>query len=276
MKLNEDMLFGHPVLSPVSDDYQGALFNAEFVVNVEDNDHLSIEATIGLNSPDLDQLLEEGGAGCGFFLVCRQTYQNRLIEMGPGKATHQLNAHHFFGTLQLRPVVWSKEARSGWRSRYLHPEYGGRTDFPAATILAVGEEQRFSLDRERLKPFESIFTLAAVDNLRPGEISVDPDGEKITIGVQPDTKDSIDLIRNDPRGRIVLLNSIYLPAVMQVLTDLTSGTGNYDEKAWHRIFSAKCAQCGFDPTNAVPLEHAQRLLGYPFARIDEQKEKLFP
>lgn len=276
MKINDDMLFGHAVLSPVSDDYHDALFNAEFVVNVEDDDQLDIEASIALNCQDLDQLLEVGGAGCGFFLVCRQTYQNRLIEMSPGKATHRLNAHHFFGTLQLRPVVWSKEARSGWRSRFLHPEYGGQTDFPAAALLALGEEQRFSVDRERLKPFESIFALAAVDSLKPGEISVDPDGEKITIGVHPDTKNSIDQIRNDPRGRVVLLNSVYLPAVMQLLSDMSGGTGNYEERAWHRIFMAKCAQCGFDPAAAVPLEHAQRLLGFPFAKIDEQKEKLFP
>lgn len=276
MKLSDDMLFGHPVLSPVSDDYQDSLFDAEFVVNIEPEDRLIIDASITLNCPDLDQLLEDGAAGCGFFIVCRRTYQNRLIEMGPGKASQNLNGAHFFGTLQLRPVVWSKEARKNWHSRFLHPEYGGAADFPPASVLALGLEQRFSVDRERLKPFESIFSLAAVENLSAGEISVDLEDQKITIGVHPDTKASIDEIRNDPRGRIVLLNSIYLPAVMQVLSDLSMSGKSYEDRSWYRIFSAKCDQCGFDAQNATPLEHAQRLLAYPFVKIDEQKEKIFP
>ena len=274
MKLRDDMLFGHPVLSPASDDYQGALFDAEFVVATED-ETLTIEANISLNCPDLDQLIEEGAAGCGFYLTGRQTYQNRLIEMSPGKATHVLNARHCFGTLQVRPVVWSKEARARWPSSYLHPEYDGAADFPAAALLAVGEERRFSVDRERLKPFESIFALAPVDTLRPGEIAIDLDAEKITIGVHPSTKAGIDDIRNDPQGKIVLVASVYLPAVMQVLVDM-AGDRSFEDRQWYRIFAARCAQCGFDPTDAVPLQHAQLLLGYPFLKIDEQKEKLFP
>lgn len=276
MKLSDDMLFGHPVLSPISDDYREGAFDAEFTVSLEEHDILTIGASITLNCPELDQLVEEGAAGCGFYLICRQTYQNRLIEMGPGKSTQSFNASHFFGTLQLRPVIWSREARTGWHSDFLHPEYGGSVDLPAAALLAVGAEQRFSIDRERLKPFESIFSLAATDTLRPGEVSVGPDNDKIVIGVHPDTKMSIDLIRNDSRGRTVLLNAIYLPAVMQVLSDMAGKEANYEERAWYRVFMAKCAQCGFDPANTVPLEHAQRLLDYPFKRIDAEKESLFP
>jgi hypothetical protein len=207
MKLSDEMLFGHPVLSSTSNDYRDALFAAEFDVNIEDPDWLVMGATIRLNCTDLDDLLEDGGAGCGFYVICLDTYQNRLIEMTPGSASHKLNAHHFFGTIQVRPVVWSKESRTGWSSKYLHPEYGGQADFPAAAVLAVGDEARFSVDRERLRPFESIFTLAAHEGLQRGELAVDPEGDKITIFVHQDTKDSVDSIRNDQRGR-----TVYSPA----------------------------------------------------------------
>ena len=121
MKLNDEMLFGHPILSSTSNDYRDALFAAEFDINIEDPAWLLIGATISLNCTDLDDLLEEGGGGCGFYVICRHTYQNRLIEMTPGSASHKLNAHHFFGTIQLRPVVWSKEARTDWSSKFLIP-----------------------------------------------------------------------------------------------------------------------------------------------------------
>jgi hypothetical protein len=275
MKLNDEMLFGHPVLSSTSNDYRDALFAAEFEVNIEDPDSLVIGATINLNCEDLDDLLEEGGAGCGFYLICRNTYQNRLIEMTPGSASHKLNAHHFFGTIQLRPVVWSKESRTGWSSKYLHSEYGGQADFPAAVVLAVGDEARFSVDRERLRPFESIFTLAANDGLQRGELAVDPEGDKITIFVHSDTKDSVDSIRNDQRGRTVLLNAVYLPALMQVLSEMSQRGKTFETKAWYRIFTGKCAATGIDPAVGDTLQNAQRLLKYPFARIEEQKERLF-
>lgn len=275
MKLGDHMLFGHPILSSSSNDYRDGLFAAEFEISVEDPDWLVIAATIDLQCDDLDELLEEGGAGCGFYVICRQTYQNRLIEMTPGSASHKLNAHHFFGTIQLRPVVWSKESRTGWTSKYLHPEYGGRADLPAAAILAVGDEYRFSVDRERLRPFESIFALAANEELQRGEMAVDPERDKITIFVHPDTKDSVDAIRNDQRGRTVLLNALYLPALMQVLSEVSQRGNTFEGKAWYRIFSAKCAASGVDPASGESLQNAQRLLKYPFARVEDQKERLF-
>jgi hypothetical protein len=275
MKLSDQMLFGHPILSSGSNDYHDSLFAAEFDINIEDPDWLIITATINLQCSDLDTLLEEGGAGCGFYVICRETYQNRLIEMTPGRASHKLNAHHFFGTIQLRPVVWSTESRTGWTSKYLHPEYGGRVDFPAAAILAVGDESRFSIDRERLRPFESIFALAANDGLQRGEMAVDPERDKITIFVHPETKDSVDSIRNDPRGRTVLLNALYLPALMQVLSEVAQRGNTFENKAWYRIFSAKCGASGINPESGELLQNAQRLLKYPFARIEDQKERLF-
>src|SRR5690554_710154 len=101
MKFSDNMLFAHPVLSPVSSDYQHAIFVAEFNISIEDPDWLDIETTIDLRCPDLDALLEEGDAGCGFYVVCRRTYQNRLVEVNPGQSSHKLSANLFFGTVEL-------------------------------------------------------------------------------------------------------------------------------------------------------------------------------
>jgi hypothetical protein len=275
VKFSDDMLFAHPVLSSRSNDFRDSLFETEFTVSLGERNWIELKAAVNLKCPDVHALLEQGSAGCGFYLICRETYQNRLIEMSPGTQDHKFNADQFFGTIQLRPVVWSKEARSGWKSDFLHPEYGGSVDLPAAAIIAVGDEQRFSVDRDRLKPFESIFSLAAADNLVRGQIAVDPDGDRITLFVHPETKDSIDAIRNDQRGRTVLLNAVYLPAIMQVLYELGQNPIGFEDRAWYRIFVAKCAACGVDPANSDFLRDAQRLLSYPFERVEAQKERLF-
>lgn len=274
MKLSDDMLFGHPVLWDQTDDYQDGVFEAEFEVNLSD-DTITLSVKLDVNCEDIKELIESGAAGMGFYVICRRTYQNRLIEIAPGSTTTSLPASQFFGTVQIRPVVWAKEPRTAWTSGMLHGEYGEGVSFPAAALLAIGTEARFSVDRERLKPFETIFSLAATDQLDPGQFKVDPDENRITIYTNPDTKSSIDRIRNDVRGRTVLLNAIYLPAVMEVLSQMKGGSKDFESRAWFRVFEAKCAAASIDPESVSPIEGAQKLLNQPFNQIDKQKESLF-
>lgn len=275
MKIDDDMLFGHPVLSHLTDDYMGGIFSCSFDVSLSENE-VVLSADINLNCPELNALIEDGDAGCGYYLICPRTYMNRLVEMLPGSSSHPFPADQFFGTVIVRPAVWSKQPKAGWSSDFLHPEYDGSVDLPAAALLAVGDEFRFSVDRARLKPFETIFALAVGPDMEKGQIAVDPDEAKITIRAHPDTKASLEEIRNDTRGKIVLLNSVYLPAVIEVLGLLKGGGAGYEHKAWYRIFEAKCASLGINPTDSSPLRDAQRLLSNPFTRIEESREALFP
>jgi hypothetical protein len=274
VKLRDDMLFGHAVLSAFSDDYVNGIFSSSFEVE-ESSDNLIVTATLDLRCPDLASLVRSGAAGCGYYVICRPTYLNRLVEMVPGVERTSFEAAQFFGTVELRPVVWSREVRQGWRCASLHPEYGGKTSFPEAALLALGEEHRFSVDRARLKPFESIFVMSSDEKVPRGEFRVDPDNQKIAIVAHPETKLGMEALRIPSDGKSILLASVYFPAVMDVLSQLSGSSQNFSDKAWYRIFAAKCAQLGIDPQNSSPLEDAQRLLAAPFNRVDEAKERLF-
>ncbi|WIW95464.1 hypothetical protein [Altererythrobacter rubellus] len=275
MKLSNDMLFAHPVLAPYSDDYNDALFDCSFEVLLDD-ETVILQVELKLNCADLERLVDEGAAGTGFFLICPRTYYNSQIEMAPGKATLDYKAQNFFGTVMLQPVVWSKESRKGWTSSLLHEEYGHGVDLPEASILAVGEEQRFSVDRDQLKPFETIFALAESDEVPPGQFKVDTGEAKITIYACKETKASIEEMRGvGEAGRSVILNSIYLPAISEVLRQLGDGDGQLANQPWFRIFTAKCDAAGINPETCVPLEAAQQLLNSPFLKIDTVKEDLF-
>lgn len=275
MKLSNDMLFAHPVLSTYSDDYQTGLFDCNFEVQLDD-ETVSLEVELTLNCLDLEQLVEDGAAGTGFFLICPRTYLNRQIEMAPGKATHDFKASQLFGTVQIQPVIWSKEARPGWKSKYLHREYSQGVDLPDATVLAVGEEQRFSVDRAQLKPFETIFALAISDEVPAGQFRIDTGESKIRILADRKTKETIEEMREvGETGRSVILNSVYLPAVTEVIRQLGGDDSPFADQPWHRIFTAKCDAAGIVLEGCVPLDAAQQLLNSPFMRIDGAKEDLF-
>lgn len=274
MKFRNDMLFAHPVLSDFSDDYVEANFTSGFSIEVDDR-NLTIHSTIVFTCDDLVALIDEGVAGCGYYLACPRTYQNRLVEVPLGEASTMFDADLFFGRCLIRAVLWSKSAKANWKCSRLHSEYKGVVDIPGASILAFGPEFRFTVDRERLRPFESIFLLAPDDRKKPGEIGVDAEESKITIYVHPHTKSSIEDIRGPTEGRAVLLNAVYFPAIVEILSRLQDDEGQYQDKTWFRIFTAKCDAAGVDYQAGSAFENAQKLLNFPFQRIEEIKDRLF-
>ncbi len=275
MKVRNDFLFGHPVLRPEANDYVEGAFDAQFMPVLRD-EAVELRYELRLQNEDLRQLVGRGDAGLGFFIVNQPTFLNRLVECTSASGIEELRSGNLFGTVSLRPVVWAKKARRDWKHSSLHEEYGGITSFPAASLLAFGVEHRFTVDREQLRPMESIFLLASDPDVRPGEIRVDPEGAKIRIIVAPATKQSIEGFRGTDAGRNVLLGSVYLPAVMELLDQVRGEQGRFSEYSWFRVLEAKCVKHSISLDNASLLDAAQRLLQDPFVRIDALKDELAP
>jgi hypothetical protein len=64
--------------------------------------------------------------------------------------------------------------------------------------------------------------------MREGQIGLDMEAEKIRIVVDKKTHASISLYRGSNIGRAILLNGVYLPAVMEVLRNLASEKELYE------------------------------------------------
>lgn len=273
MKLSSNMLFAHPVLSAASTDYSDATFEVTFALE-SNADVLNITSNGTMTCPELHSLLDDGSAGFGFYLICPRTYHNRLVETTMAERTHRFTLSDYFGTVVIQPVLWSKELCTGWHSPRLHAEYGGAVSLPSAAVLAIGERRRFSVDRQRLRPIESIFSLAARDELPHGQFSVDVEDDKIAIHAHSKTKEVVEEFRNNPRGRQVLLNSVYFPAVMHVLSEVSKDSTRLGDRTWFRIFEAKCSAIGIDLDRPEPLADAQRLLNLPFLKLVAEKDRL--
>ncbi len=277
MKLSDDMLYAHPVLLDASDantDYTSGAFSFSAEVAIDD-DQLRLSTSLSVTQPEIVELINQGLAACGYYLICQRTYYNKLNTMPLGDGTQHYDITKFFGAVKLQPVVWTRESVKDYTSTALHAEYGGNADLPPAAIIAIGPEQKFSVDRHRYRPFETIFVLAAHAEVPRGEIRVDPDYEKIKILTHSETKSNLEEIRDAADGKALLLNAIYLPAVIGVLQQLRGGDGNLTSKAWYRTFSAKCDARNIDMEHDDPLTAAQSLLESPFQRIADIKERLF-
>ena len=275
MKYNDRMFFPQPVLREGSDDFLASSFAVtagDITINEAD---LTIDLTVQLASAGLRQLIDQGSARASVFLTCEDTRQIRLIPIPlDGTITVNVKSTALFGRVTLRPVIHTTRAIENWQSDELHAEYQGQASLPKASLLATADPIPFSVDRKRLKPLESIFELAASEETEEGTFQVDPASEKITISVHPTTKGLIEGMRNTTNGKDILLSAIYLPVVMEILSQWKQAGTSWEQHSWYRTFTAKCDSMAIDPESCEILPAAQKLLASPFLKIQSKAEEL--
>lgn len=269
MKLSHHMRYPHPVLSEHSGDYIKGEFLCAFEQNLTAGGELRLVANLQIANNALTELITEQSASAGYFLVCRRTYFNHLQEAPLGRSEKFFDATRLFGSVTIRPVVWTLRKVEGLTSPLINPEFGNSVAVGKGAIIALGPEFRFSMDQKKYKPFDSIFELALSETVADNTVAVDHDQDRITILARDETYKSIAAIRDMNRGKDMILNTIYLPAVMEVISRLQTGGINVESRKWYRVFKAKCDELGVvnpaDP-NVSPLTLAQELLRGPLRK----------
>ena len=276
MKLNERMRYPHPVLSEFSSDYTTGEFSASFSNQVTDDNQLKIASDLSINCGELRVLIEDQKASAGYFIVCRRTYFNHLQCVPLGESEKIFELSQLYATVSLRPVIWTLEDVENHSSPLIDADFGKDIIITKGAVIAMGPEFRFSVDQQKFKPFETIFTLSKSKNIKPGMIEVDPGEDKIEILADPETYEFIVHMRNIHQGPKILLNAVYMPAIMDVLSRLQTDH-SLEERRWYRIFKAKCDDIGIDPLKKdtfSPLEVAQQLLREPLQEIRKAMESL--
>lgn len=110
------------------------------------------------------------------------------------------------------------------------------------------------------------------DDIEEGIVRINLEEEKIAIEVNRKSLDRINEMRATITGKQLMLNSVYLPAVMEVLSQLSQDTGQYENKAWYSVFHDKCTYLGIDITTSSPLEDAKKILQQPLSLLFNNKE----
>ncbi len=276
MKLNERMRYPHPVLSKFSSDYTTGEFSAAFSHQVTDDDQLKIASDLSTDCDELRVLIEDQKASAGYFVVCRPTYFNHLQLVPLGESEKFFELSQLYGAVSLRPVIWTLEDVENYSSPLIDAEFGKEIVITKGVVIAMGREFQFSIDQQKFKPFETIFDLAQSKDIKPGMIEVDPEGDKITILAEPETYNSIANMRNILQGRTILINAVYMPAVMDIVSRLQTDGPSLESKRWYRVFKAKCDDIGINPSDKtfLPLEVAQELLRGPLKATIQVMESM--
>ena len=269
MKIDDQMRFPHPVLWKQTNDYKIGEFSADFSITESlDSGRLSLQYKVILSEKEIYSIVDNGRAAVGLFVTCRETYFNELMMLSLQDGMLEILGGRLKGRVMLRPIVWSVNRVDDYFSSNLHEEFESVTwGFPKGIILALGEETVIHVGREKLVSMESIFRLSRNDDVLENQISLVMEGENIAILAPGATFEKIQHLRFSREGRAILLNSIYLPAVMEVLSSFRENITLYEDKRWNRIFTAKMELLGINPETCDILEAAQKLLKSPFERV---------
>lgn len=265
MRFSEETRYPHPVLSSGTGDFSSGEFDMDFTVHESpDTGSLILEYTTTLTEKGIRRLVEEGKASIGCFVKCRDTYYAGLLPLSWPEGTTDFEAGRLLNRVSLIPLIWIKQDISKWNPGTIHQEFNPPVSLNHGDIIAIGDEHIISVGQAKLAPVESIFELDSSPDVREGMLQVELERDRIAVLAGEKTYESILLLRGQAQGRSVVMNSVYLPAVMEVLDALKDGGEQFEGFRWYQPFLARCDVRGIDPTADISLlESAQALLDCP-------------
>lgn len=274
MRISSATRYPHPVLSADTSDYVEGDFSFHMTVSESTvTSEVTVEYSAVLTEPALKKLIASEQAKVGLFIKSGRTYYNVLHPIRLGQGSIEFRKGELRDRVVFRPIIYAQGAIRGFTSDNLHPEFGGREwDFAAADLLAVGPELVINVGLDKLAPMETIFTLIRNDEVPLGQTLVQLDGDCISICASEKTHQGIQLMRQTSAGQLALLNGVYLPAIMEVLSALEGATSEYERHRWFSIFSAKCTHHQIDLDNVQVHADAQKLLHSPLGTLLASKE----
>lgn len=269
MKVDLNSHFPHPVLSDGNDDFLSGSFDLQIVEVRESTDgNVEVDFSVSLASSDVQALVDGGSAHAGAFIRCQDTFFSELrIAAGPS-GTWRFDRGALHGRVEVKPTVWLTRPVVDWSAETLNPEFGQSVSIRGSEIIGLANDIVFSIGQDKLRKFESIFELVPSDDIPRGRLKLDLLADAIRILAPVDLFRPIEQMRGTKGGRPVLLSAVYMPVVMEVLESIRGrGDSGYEDRAWYRVFSAKCEHLGIDIERAPLLESAQRLLGSPVEKL---------
>jgi hypothetical protein len=269
MKFSREARYPHPVLDSITSDYTAGDFVVDFSIQEGNADgNVKFEYNVSLTEPSLYDL--QGKSAEVFVLLnCKDTYFTKLIPLKEGRAIFEVEGEFLHGKILLQPLFLATSKIENFTSKNLHEEFSiSPWAFKKTDVLAVGDSSTYSIGHDKLAPIVSIFEFTVKEEVDDFMVMVDMEEAFIEIYISEKTLEMINGLRARSDLRAVVLNSIYLPAVTEVLVQLKLEEPRLSEKYWYKSFKAQCDLNGLDIENDQAYEMAQKLLGKPIRHLE--------
>lgn len=281
MKWDPGKAFPHPVLRPTQGG-NGDYPRAEFEANIEAKRakgamDVDLSVDFELSDPDLQGLLGRGDAKCVLLVEASTTRFRRLLRASRYRLQESFHAGELKGRVEVRPFLVCLRRLRRFRATGWHADYGNRSfDIHPGAVLAQDEPAAYWIDTEDEKPIGSIFKHTASSRQADGTWACDLSGDQITVRMSEGDHGRFERVgRHHDEDAAFLINSIYFPALVHVLSVADQLEEEYGDCRWFSLLDEKlaehgCPRLGSDVQNR--LADAQKLLDSPLGRLPQFKE----
>jgi len=262
--------YPHPVLG-IGDAVAG-----EFKVHLSvkaGQETVRIEPVFELDNDDLNTVIAEGKAAFAAQVYCRGTMYRDLIKSEKAVAKPvMIPTPKLRDRVEVDFFVCATETIPEYVNSASHSDYSGYTfNIEKGEILAYGGQGVFNANKtpEELKAISAFMNIDKYDK-ENGPIYNFYDSEKITIRLPENDYLMYQHIVNNPFVANILHSSVVLPALMDAIDVLQSGTGDYSERSWHRILEKMVEETKQD--NLMKI--GQKILDNPVNRAFRTVQKM--
>jgi hypothetical protein len=261
--------FPYPVLRPGSDDYRDSDIQATSHFEYSETSAvITAEVDFVLSVEELKALVDDGRAEYVAVFSCRDTYFRQSVASNDPVIRASFPSGDLRGEVIVYPYIFAAKEIENFTCPWINDEFGtGPFSFPSGAVLALDAPQSIYIDRDAFKPISSCFVLVKSESVPDNEWQIRAENDKVQIAVSPGLKARIDLARNSKENRAILINSIYLGAVMQCLSILKTDNGS-GELRWANIFRQRMGDQAIDLAKHDESWIAQQLMRHPVSLID--------
>ncbi|HLF64580.1 MAG TPA: hypothetical protein VI603_12540 [Saprospiraceae bacterium] len=227
--------YPHPVLG-IEDSVSG-----KFAIHVSvkaSKQTIKIIPVFELNNSTLNRLIQEGNAVFGTHIYCRATMFRKLIrsEMPISKEI-VIPAQELRNRVDLDFFICAVEDIPHYKNDLSHTDYNGYSFYiEKGEILAYGGKAEFNANKspEELKSVSAFMNIDKYEK-ENGPVYNFYDGDKITIRLPENDYLMYQHIVNNPFIANILHSTIVLPALMEAIDVVLSGTDEYLNNSWFQI-----------------------------------------
>jgi hypothetical protein len=268
MQFDRQRAFPYPVLRPDVNDYLDGDFQVTADLQPSGSD-MSVVATFqcALSVAEINKEIQRLNASFAIVVSCRETYYRETIFGHENSITRAFPGGALRGEVQISPYVVTRKRIKSFRCALINDEFGaGPFDFSAGSILALDEPKIIYVSRDVFQPITSIFQLVVDPNINGSEWRLRLNQPKVSIALSAAVKEKIDLARNSPKNKAILINSIYFASVMQCIRSLRDQT-DYDDYRWAQVMRQQCHNLGIQLTVEDEYLISERLMKFPLGLL---------
>lgn len=274
MRVSEKQSYPYPVLSQSNDDYVSGKF--ELAIECQEDvvsGGLELFYQVSLVEPDITKMIADEKAKIGLFIKSSRTYKNEFRALNAGGGQISFQPGELLGKVELQGLVFASQSVPAFSADNLHPEFKDIVvDYGKGDLLAIAPRLKIEVGLAKLAPMESIFSFQQDNTKKNNQIEISVEQDKILILVNKETNSWIKNFREIQDGKRILLTSVYLPALMEVLSIVSVDSASLSNYRWYEIFTAKCRALNINLEKPEILRDAQILLQSPLVRLKQWME----